>query len=357
VNLQYTVRSDVVSLTEVFDRYLPLIEAELQEIVRAPHHSLTIYFDMMRYHLGWVNESLQPIQVKSGKRLRPILCLLSCEAAGGNLKHALPAANAVELVHNFSLVHDDIQDGSLYRRGRPAVWDLWGVAHGINVGDGLFVLARLALHRLADWDVTLSRRQAATLALDQACLSLCEGQYFDMTFEDQVNVDLDQYLWMIRHKTAALLAASMQLGAIIATDDADLIEHHYHFGEHLGMAFQIQDDILGVWGDEKVTGKSAATDIRDKKKALPAVYTLNQTKDPEAARQLAELYAQDGQLNDSDIQAALVILDRVGARQYAEKMAKTYYRRALDSLDQAGIENAAQAQLRELAAMLLGRET
>ena len=345
-----------MSLQDAFDRWLPLIEAELREIVRTAHHSLATYYGMMHYHLGWVDEAFQPIQAVSGKRLRPVLCLLSCEAAGGDPLQALPAACAVELVHNFSLVHDDIQDGSHFRRGRRAVWDLWGVDHGINVGDALFVLARLALHRLENRGVPSSRRQAASLVLDRACLALCEGQFFDMTFEDRVQVDLDQYLWMIRHKTAALLAAAAQLGAIVATDDPALPDCYYRFGEHLGTAFQIQDDILGAWGDEQVTGKSAATDIRDKKKTLPVVYALNQSGDRDAAQRLASLYAQDAPLEQVAIGRALTILDQVGARRYANDMAERYHRLALESLDQTRIENAAQALLREMAASLLGRE-
>jgi geranylgeranyl diphosphate synthase type I len=346
-----------MNLQEIFDRFLPQIETELQEIVCTPHHSLGAYYGMMHYHLGWTDEAFQSIQARSGKRLRPVLCLLSCEAAGSRPQRALPAAAAVELIHNFSLVHDDIQDNSFFRRGRRAVWDIWGMAQGINVGDGLFVLARLALHRLADNDVPLARRQAATLALDQACLALCEGQYFDMAFEAHLDVDQDQYLWMIRHKTAALLATSTKLGAIVATNDADLIDHYYRFGENLGMAFQIQDDILGVWGDETVTGKSAATDIRNKKKALPAVYALNQSDDCDAARRLAALYAQAGPLNETAIQSALAILDQVGAHQHAKEMAEKYYHQAIQSLEATGIDNAAQSHLHTLAASLLGRET
>jgi geranylgeranyl diphosphate synthase type I len=345
-----------MSLRDAFDRWLPLIEAELQEVVRTAHHSLTDYYGMMHYHLGWVDEAFQPIQVVRGKRLRPMLCLLACEAAGGDPLQALPAACAVELVHNFSLVHDDIQDGSHFRRGRRAVWDLWGVDHGINVGDALFVLARLALHRLGERGVPPPRREAAALVLDRACLALCEGQFFDMTFEDRVQVDLDQYLWMIRHKTSALLAAAAQLGAIVATDDPALPSCYQRFGEHLGTAFQIQDDILGAWGDEQVTGKSAATDIRDKKKTLPVVYALNQSGDRDAARQLASLYAQDAPLDEPAMRRALALLKQVGARPYAGEMAAQYHHLALESLEQTGIENAAQAHLREMAASLLGRK-
>jgi geranylgeranyl diphosphate synthase type I len=176
-----------------------------------------------------------------------------------------------------------------------------------------------------------------------------------MTFEDRLDVDLDQYLWMIRYKTAALLAASAEIGAIIATDNQERIRLYSAFGENLGMAFQIRDDILGAWGDPQVTGKSAATDIRSKKKALPAVYALNQPGDRPAARHLLDLYAKPGSLDEDDIEAVLDILSAVGAREYAEEMEQEYYHRALENLEQTGINSSAQAQLRELAASLLGR--
>lgn len=365
-------RDSAVSLTETLDQLYPLIEADLQELARVPDDSPAAYYGMMHYHLGWVDQTLLPVETNSGKRLRPAICLLACQAAGGEPRQALPAASALELVHNFSLVHDDIQDGSHLRRGRQAVWDLWGVAHGINVGDGLFVLARLALHRLSEQDVPLDRQLRATLALDRACLALCEGQYMDMTFEEQRSVNLEQYLWMIQHKTAALLAASAEIGAIVATDGearsyAALVEHYRCFGENMGMAFQIQDDILGAWGDEQVTGKSTATDIRDKKKTLPVVYALNHPEDRQAAEELAGLYDSDEPLDEDGIRAALEILDKLGSRQYAEQVAETYHRRALDSLARCGpqasslqpasstAEELARRYLRELAASLMGR--
>lgn len=346
-----------MNLSKVVDELLPPIEEELREITRNPHHSLMPYYGMMHYHLGWVDERLHPQETDSGKRIRPLLCLLACRAAGGDVRQALPAAAAVELIHNFSLVHDDIEDGSHTRRGRRAVWDIWGLEHGINVGDGLFVLARLALHRLGERDVPSSRQLSATLVLDRACLALCEGQYFDMTFEQQVSVDLDQYLWMIRHKTAALLAAAAELGAIIATDSSAIIEHHRLFGENLGMAFQIEDDILGIWGDEQHTGKSTATDIRDRKKTLPVVYALRQEADRDTARRLETLYRQTEALDGEATQEVISLIERVRARQYTEGMARKFYQQALDHLDHAGPATEAQTQLRQLADSLLGRAT
>ncbi|MGQ9600298.1 MAG: polyprenyl synthetase family protein [Anaerolineae bacterium] len=346
-----------MSLQKALDRFLPLIEAELQEVVQTSYRSLEPYYGMMRYHLGWTDENLRPVRASGGKRLRPVLCLLCCEAAGGDPWQALPIAAALELVHNFSLVHDDIQDGSRYRRGRRTVWDVWGVAHGINVGDGLFVLARLALDRMVGRDIPPARCQAATWIFDRACLALCEGQFFDMAFEDCPNVDLNQYLDMIQRKTANLFAASTSLGAMVATDDRKLLEGYSRFGEYLGMAFQIQDDILGIWGDERVTGKSAAIDVRDRKKTLPVVYALNHAEQRDWAQQLAKLYARPGPLDETSIRAVLDILDRLDARQYTEEMAEQYYQQALQSLEQVPMAYEAQSQLYELAASLVGRKT
>jgi geranylgeranyl diphosphate synthase type I len=346
-----------MSLLKAFERYLPLIEAELHEVVDPPEHGVSVYYGMMQYHLGWMDERFEVISARSGKRIRPLVCLLCCEAAGGQAENALPAAASVELVHNFSLIHDDIQDGSHYRRGRRAVWDVWGGAHAINVGDGMFVLARLALHRLVGRGFSADHQQAANLVLDHACLALCEGQYFDMTFEERLDVDLDQYLRMIRKKTATLLATACRLGAMAAGAEGEIADHYYRFGENLGLAFQIQDDILGAWGDEQVTGKSAATDIRDKKKTLPVVYVLNHPDERHSAWQLVDLYSQEGPLSRADIKTALTILERAGARAYAEELAEKYYRCALESLNASGKENEARAALRELAASLLQRKT
>lgn len=345
-----------MSLEDAFERYLPRVEAELRETVGSPNGNLAAYYGMMHYHLSWVDTAFRQVHARSGKRIRPLICLLCNGAAGGKMEEALPAAAAIELVHNFSLVHDDIQDGSRFRRGRQAVWDVWGAAQAINVGDGMFVLARLALHRLAARGVGLDRQQAATLALDRACLALCEGQYFDMAFEDRLETDLDEYLHMIRLKTATLLAASAQLGAIVAGSAPEIVKHFYDFGHDLGMAFQIQDDILGAWGDEQVTGKSAATDIRDKKKTLPVVYALNHSPDPDAIEQLVRLYSQGGALDEDEIQAALDLLERTGARAYAEEMAGAYHQSALTKLAAAGADGTAGTALRELADSLRRRQ-
>jgi len=342
-----------MSLKITSERYLPLIEAELREVLDTPHPQLASFYGMMQYHLGWVDEGFVPTKDGIGKRLRPILCLLTCQASGGHPDQALPAAAAIELVHNFSLIHDDIEDVSPFRHHRSTVWKVWGVPQGINVGDGLLALAHLSLHRLHDRGVPLVCVFAASRILDEACLAISEGQHLDLSFETRLDVDVEQYLSMIRGKTAALFSAAAQLGALIAGDDVESIARYRRFGQNLGLAFQIVDDILGIWGDPQVTGKPAADDIRQRKKTLPIVRAFEEEKG-QGGKALGEIYQREI-IDEEDVENALRILEDLGTRHYAEAMANDYYQRALAELDATGVENEAQDDLRELAAFLVER--
>ena len=342
-----------MSLKSAFERHLPLIEAELREVLATPHPQLASFYGMMRYHLGWIDESFAPTRGGGGKRLRPVLCLLACQATGGDPDQALPAAAAIELVHNFSLVHDDIEDRSHLRRGRPTVWKVWGVSQAINVGDGLFALAHLAMQRLADRGVPAGRVLTALEILDQACLALTEGQHLDLSFEARLDVGVDEYLSMIRGKTAALFGAAAQLGALIAGSNHESTARYRRFGQNLGLAFQIVDDVLGIWGDPQVTGKPAASDIQQRKKTLPIVLALEEERRSRGTG-LREIYQRET-IDEEAVGVALNILEDLGVRRYAEEMANDYYRQALVALDATGVENEAQDDLRELAAFLVER--
>ncbi|HNS49699.1 MAG TPA: polyprenyl synthetase family protein [Anaerolineae bacterium] len=339
------------------ERYLPLVNASLQALIRQEGQARDRFYGMMQYHLGWVDEGLTPVSANPGKRLRPLLCLLACYASGGDPADALPAAAALELVHSFSLVHDDIEDGSRLRRGRPAVWDVWGEAQAINVGDGLFALAHLAILRLSGGSVPAERTLAAARALDDACLALCEGQYLDMRFEGQAEVGVEQYLEMIGLKTAALLAASARIGVLVATEDAGTAAALHGFGESLGLAFQIQDDVLGIWGEEDVTGKSSSTDLRDKKKTLPILHALAHDAGGAGSQRLSSLLQKVGLLDDEECREALAILERAQSRQHAEEMAGHYLRLALGRLGEAGLPPAGVEPLAGLATSLLRRRS
>lgn len=346
-----------MSLQDIFDRYRPVIEEELRQVLSIPDPQLSPFYGMMHYHLGWTDENFRATRSQAGgKRLRPVLCLLACQAVGGEPQQALPAAAAVELIHNFSLLHDDIEDNSPTRRHCTTVWKIWGEPQAINAGDGMFALAHLALQRLSEKGLPDDRVLAACQVFDQTCLALCEGQYLDMSFEDRLDVDVDQYLAMIRLKTAALMSCSTRLGALLGSGDADLAARYARFGENLGLAFQIEDDLLGIWGEEKATGKPQASDIRQRKKSLLIIYALQQEASlPVSERRVHEVY-QRKVVDEDAIKVVLDSLQALGARQYAQQMALDYHQRALVELEAAGMENEGQDGLRELAKQLVNRK-
>jgi geranylgeranyl diphosphate synthase type I len=342
-----------LTLQEALDLYLPLIEEELRACMLPSADSPPAFFGMMDYHLGWADQHFQPAHAPTGKRLRPLFTLLTCQAAGGDPNQALPAAAAVELIHNFSLIHDDIQDRSHTRRGRATVWAVWGQAQAINAGDAMFTLAHLALHRLAQRGLAPDRIGLALRTLDLTNLALCRGQHLDMDFENRLDVDVEAYLTMIQGKTASLLGCAGQMGALVVSPDPELADHFRRLGEGLGLAFQIQDDLLGIWGQPEVTGKPVADDIRQRKKSLPVVYVLGRRGDSDAER-LRALYAQE-ELAEEDVAQAVGILDASQARPYAEELARTYLETALTELEAARPEPEAGQALRELAHFLINR--
>ena len=332
-----------MTLKDCFARYIPPIETEMRDCLSVPGPALTGYYGMLLYHLGWADEHFVPTHISSGKRIRPVLCLLACESAQGDVTHAIPAAAAIELLHNFSLIHDDIEDHSPARRGRPSVWALWGIPQATNSGDGLFTLAHLAIDRLSDRGVPLERVFAARMIFDQACLSLTHGQYLDLAFESRASVSVDEYMTMISGKTAALIGATAAIGATVA--GSSTVPHYQTFGRELGLAFQIQDDVLGIWGNEVLTGKSAESDVATRKKSLPVVYAL------ERSERLRALYAAP----EVDVPAAIAEMDAVGARVFAEQTAREHHERALKALRASDASGDAGQALFELAESLLGR--
>ncbi len=329
--------------------YLDALVQELRAVTAPPQPLYADFFNIFHYHLGWTDEYGKPAQADTGKRIRPLLCLWTCEAANGNWHNALPAAAAVELIHNFSLMHDDIQDDSAERRGRTTVWKIWGLAQGINAGDAMFVLAHLALNRLTNTDLELARYVEIQRVLDNATFKLTQGQYLDIGFERADQVTLEHYFEMVRGKTAALLSATCEIGARIATTDAQVIRAFAAYGENLGIAFQISDDVLGLWGDPALTGKSAHTDLHSRKKSYPVLAAMS------ASTELRALYAR-AEWTDQDIQRVQDILRSTNAREMAIEQAETYAARALESLRQTNLENDAIFRLSELVTQIVHRE-
>lgn len=329
--------------------YLPRVETNLRQLLTTPRLAAGTHYQMMAYHLGWLDERFEPAQANVGKGIRPLLCLLSCAAAGGDPDRAVAAAAAAEMLHNFSLVHDDVEDASPLRRHRPTVWQLWGEAQAINVGDGMFALVFESVLRLGS-DIPSETIVQLVQRFIDACLALTEGQHLDLAFEKQLDVTVDDYLTMIRGKTAALLAACTATGALLGGANPAQVEQFHQFGENLGLAFQVQDDILGIWGDERLTGKSAASDILARKKSLPVLLALPGAQ----GAALRTLYSAPD-LTAQEVPAVLALLDAADARATATALAARYSRQALDALDAAQPHEPAAGYLHELALRLLQR--
>lgn len=325
---------------------LSAIETELQkQVARLDEPRTRPFHEMLAYHMGWTGEGAGP--EATGKRVRPLLVLLTAASCGADWRPALPAAAAVELVHNFSLLHDDIEDNSDKRRGRTTVWKKWGLAQGINAGDGMFILANLALADLeADYPAPIVIR-AATI-LQHACLDLTRGQFLDISYEDRADLAVDDYWPMVGGKTAALIAACCQLGALLGGADAARQEAYRAFGHYLGLAFQVQDDILGIWGDEALTGKSAAGDLVEGKKSLPVLFGLE--KNGEFAKRW-----QRGPIRAEEVRAAAALLETESARTSAQEAARQMTDLALESLRVANPQGEAGEALKSLADKLLQR--
>ncbi len=342
-------------LSEAIAGYIPLIEEELRSLLEPPNRAVAGHYEIMQYHLGWRDQALQPSTAPAGKRLRPLLCLLGCAAAGGNPLDALPAAAGLELLHNFSLLHDDIEDRSETRRHRPTAWSIWGVPIACNVGDGMFSLAHLAFFRLRDRGVPESVVATVLQRFIEMALALTEGQYLDMSFEQRLDVSVADYDAMIAGKTGALLGVAPEIGALIGGASVEEAACYRQYGAALGRAFQLQDDILGIWGDEQQTGKSTASDILTKKKTLPVLIAMNH---PGVGTTLRALYAGDA-FDEADVGKVLVLLDRAAARVATEEAigeAMQAARSALRRVTGSG-DLATQRVLAELLDNLVARSS
>ena len=335
------------ALKAITQRYFAEIEKSAQNAIDSvplEEIGLTI---MLKYAMGWVDEHNQPYPHLTGKRLRPILLLMCHEASGGQWEDALPAAVAVELLHNFSLIHDDIQDKSPQRHNRPTVWTIWGIANAINAGDAMFTHAYQALSSLSN-NFSSEKVLSVWRRFNETNLELTRGQHLDMQFETRNDVTVEEYLSMIQGKSAALLSACSAMGANLATTDPDVIQNFADFGLNLGLAFQIRDDILGIWGDPEITGKSAATDILSKKKSLPILYGLQESED------FTAIFAQET-IAQSDVQPSIDALDAIGAREYTQKQEQRYYQTAMEALDSANPNPAGRENLTTLIDFLFQR--
>jgi geranylgeranyl diphosphate synthase type I len=325
---------------------LSSIESELQrQISRLDSPRTKSFHEMLTYHMGWTGEGAGP--EATGKRIRPLMLLLCSSSCGADWHAALPAAAAVELVHNFSLVHDDIQDNSDKRRGRATIWVKWGAPMAINAGDALFVISNQAIIDLKEsYPAEIVVR--ATGILQDTCLALTRGQFLDMSYEEKTDLAVEDYWPMVSGKTAALLSACCHIGSLLGGGDEAKQDAYRSFGHYLGLAFQVQDDILGIWGNEALTGKSAASDLREGKNSLPVLAGLG------ANGRFAARWKR-GAIQAEEVQELARVLASEGGYETAMGAAKQMTDLALMSLREADPQGEAGEALFELADRLLKR--
>ncbi len=299
---------------------------------------------MLEYHMGWLDDR------STGKRIRPLIVLLVTAASGGNWSNSIPAASAIELIHNFSLIHDDIQDQSDTRHNRQTLWKREGIAQAINAGDSLFTIGLRKIWDLEKYyPLELVRR--VYLILNHTCLRLTQGQYLDLAFETRSIINTNDYLEMISGKTNALITACSQIGALLGSDDPQTDIHFTSFGHNLGLAFQIMDDYLGIWGESDITGKPVAADLIAGKKSFPIVLGL-ETENP-----FSELW-RSRPISKSNGMLASDLLAQTGAKERTLDFVNKYSQDALIELALVcGETNPYHALLVDLTNWLLTRKS
>jgi len=339
----------------LIDERIEWLDAEMDAALRSASTDLKLY-QWARYHLGWSDESLEPLapaerRKHGGKRLRGVLTVLACEAVGGSGHRSAAAGAAIELIHNFSLVHDDVEDHDEERRHRPTVWKLWGVPHAINVGSNMQAMVDVAVLRLSNLFPADEVVQAFRI-ITRAIVQMTEGQFLDMAAEDAHTMSLADYFRMTGGKTAALIEGGLQVGATLGTRDAARIENLARFGRSFGLAFQCRDDFLGMWGSPALTGKPVASDLVQGKRSLPVVHALESA--PAGTETGARLRAA---LEARDVPVSLGILEELGTAKFVAARVEEHTAAALDALDRAGVANVYGVAIRDIAQYALGRES
>ena len=332
-------------MTQVSDlflhRYQHALDEELRETFAGQEGLL---YNMILYQLGWIDEQGMALASPAEVRLHPLLCLLSCDALSGKFELALPAAATVELVYNYSLVHEDLQSGSPNRGQRPTAWWIWGPGQAINAGDGMHALARLTLMRLHDREVPIATVLKAIRLLDQSCLSMCEGQHLDLAFQEKLDVGVESYLKMAAGKMGALMSCAMGLGALTANGDDAVVEAFKECGRNLGIAHQIKYDIDEI--KRSALGEAPSSNLLNKKKLLPVVYAM-ETGEIRTKRELGAVYFKRV-LEPSDVQQVIGILKERSALEYAHEKLSDHYRRAIESLKGVDLDSRGREELENL---------
>ena len=336
---------------QLFQKYNPLVEQEIKRLLDEQPRFLM--YDMMRYFFGFLDDDLKPADIYAGKRYRSGLCLLIADLYGKK-DQALEVATAVEIFHNFTLIHDDIEDNDPLRRGRETVWKKWGINHGINTGDAQLILADMEKTR------AIAKYPQAGLAakkfLDECFLKVIEGQYLDFTLTDLPPgddfVNQDNYLEMISKKTSVLVGAATKVAGIMAEVAEAEQERLWQYGLNFGLAYQLCDDLVSVWGDKEMTGKIEANDLYEKKKTLPVLHLLA-TATAEQKIILLEIYNRPERLTAEAVAEVKKMLAESDAYDYVWQKIETYKTQALTAVVGLSLDESAKAVLKNVMEALL----
>jgi geranylgeranyl diphosphate synthase, type I len=339
----------------LIDERIPWLDAVMEGALTSASRDLDLY-QWSRYHLGWNDETLTPMSEAErrrhgGKRLRGVLTVLAAEAMGGDGRAAAPGGAAIELIHNFSLVHDDVEDNDEERRHRRTVWKLWGVPQAINVGSNMQAMVDMAVLRLR------SAYPAETVVrifecVTRAVVLMTEGQYLDMAAEDAHEMSLEEYFRMTGGKTAALLEGALRVGAILGSADESRLEAMAAFGRGFGLAFQCRDDFLGIWGEPSLTGKPVGSDILQGKRSLPVVHALSAAP----AESLAGKRLRHS-LRERDVPSVLALFASLGTAEFVNQRVEEHTAASLSGLERAKAASPYGEAIRDIAEYALGRES
>jgi geranylgeranyl diphosphate synthase type I len=341
-------------LPDFFSRYQEPIDRALRAELEGMELAL---YGTHRYYMGWTEADGSPSNNGGGKRLRPTLTLLAADSVGGDPDRALPVAVALEYVHNFSLIHDDLEDQDRFRHHRETVWAVWGAPTAIISGNAMLKVADRAAHRLVDNGVMPSLALEAEHGLTASYLRMMEGQYLDIHYESLDSITVEQYLSMIERKTGALIETAAYLGSLVSRPegpDRRLTQGLRSVGFELGRIFQIIDDLLGIWGGQE-TGKPVGADIERKKKALPAVHALNNATGA-ARERLSAIFAKDT-MSGSDVEDVLQIMDDLGTQEYCQTLANDRWMRGRSVIKSLELSRDTARDFEDLGEFLLVRNS
>ncbi len=329
-----------------YDEYQQAVEAELRSVFEGREGFL---YNLLRYHLGWIDQDGSPQEGGPPLHFQGAVALVCCEAMGADYHRALPAAAGVELLHHFTLVHGEVQAGRAQSMDRPGIWWVWGPAQAINAGDGLHALGRTTIMRLARRGTSPENVLRAVRSLDTACLRLCEGQYMDLEFQDQLMVTDSAYLDMVNLKAGALVGCAAESGGLVAGAGDGLCSALQDMGVKLGAAWQIARDTGDLWG-ERGDGMTASNVIA-KKKSLPVIHALEHGS-LSAKRELGTIYMKRV-LEAGDASRLVEILEETGARAAANERAARLVDEGLTAVLEAGVSSQGMDLLHELGGWAL----